>query len=405
MKIKSLLKIVLVLCFLSFSAVAQPKVDVATGLEDALGAVESGIQKLETKINTAIKKVVEWKEKVVGELKALKEQVDEYVGEIKERVDEAKELYAEGQQLYEEGKEMYEEGKEIVDTGKKASSSVELKRKADDLKEKMASRQSVLKEELNAKFKASKTNEQTYQQLYDAAESQEEKNLLEERLSEAKSASLDLKKNIDDASKEDTTYFETDKEYAGLQKEYDETMEELEETLDALKEKGKSIGSAFASRIAKMSPADRKKAYSGLISDIFVGAKEKLDAKTTKKVKKARQKKLINAAANSFALMVEHQKKSEKFDKDNDKDVKACEESNSLMTKLQSVNKLNISKNNLLFDNLNTNAGLIELKATTDMLTQDYKLGNPEKDPSQIDLDSYILKEEDLKDYGLGNAQ
>ena len=404
MKIKNLFKIVVVLCFLSFSALAQPKVDVSTGVNDALNSVESFLQKVETKFNTAIKKVVEFKEKVVGEFQELKKQVDEYVGEFKERFDEAKELYEEGKQVYEDGKEMYEEGKAIYDTGKDIGSSIELQRKADELKEKMTSRQSVLKEELNAKLKASKKNEQTYQQLYDVAESAEEKSVLERQLSEAKVLSVDLQKNFEDASKEDTIYFEKDEEYAKLKKEYEETSAELNELLAELAEKGKSIGADFASRIAKMSPEDRKSAYSGLIGKIYVGDKEKLDAKTAKKVKNERRKKLIQSSANSFVLMVEHQKQSKKLDEENDKAVADSEKSDSLMTKLQLINEININKNNLLYDNLNTSAGIIELKATTDMLTQDYKLGNPEKDPSQIDLDSYTLKEEDLKEYGLGKA-
>ena len=109
---------------------------------------------------------------------------------------------------------------------------------------------------------------------------------MERQLSEAKVLSADLQKNFEDASKEDTIYFEKDEEYAKLKKEYEETSAELNELLAELAEKGRSIGADFASRIAKMSPEDRKSAYSGLIGKIYVGAKEKLDAKAAEKSEK-----------------------------------------------------------------------------------------------------------------------
>lgn len=413
---RSIFKIVIVvLCFFSFSVSAQPKMDLTEGIEDTLGAVSSKMEEVQNKVNTALKKVLEFKEKVVGELKALKEKVDEVVDqvkervdEIKERVDDVKERVDEAKDLYEEGKEMYEEGKEMYEsakqTGEEVASSIELKKRADELKKKMDDRKTVVTEELTAKLKSSQTNEQTYQQLYDETEDVNEKDVLEKQLSAAKLSSIDLKKNLEDASKEGTTYFESDEEYAKLQQEYQQTMQELDEVVEKLKEKGKSIGSDFASRLAKMSPAQKKAEYSNLIGDVFVGAKEKLDAKAAKKVKTARRNKLINAASNMFVLMTKHQSQSKKLDEDNDKAVDDCEKSDSLMTKLQLVNELNVSKNDLLFDNLNTNAGLIELKATTDMLSQDYKLGNPDKNPAELDLDSYVLKEEDLKEHGLGKA-
>lgn len=405
MRNKKIFGLIVFLCLFSFSVSAQPKMDLSTGLKDTMGGVSSGMETAMNKVNSALQKVFEMKEKVAGELNALKEKVDE----VKELYEEGKELYEEGKEMYDEAKGMYDEAKgmydEAVNTGKEAQSSIALKKQVEDLQKQMLARQDVIKEDLNAKLKASQTNEQTYQQLFDAAQNEDEKKILQKQLAEAQVLSADLQKNIKAASEKNTAYFDDDEEYARLQKEYETTQKDLNTALESLAAKGKSIGSDFASRLTKMSSEDKKSAYDGLINQVFIGPNEKLNASNSKRVKKSRRNKLINSSADMFVLMTKHQSQAQKFDEDNDKAVADCEKSDSLMTKLQLVNELNVKKNNVLFDQLNSSAGLIVLKSSTDLLHQDYALGNPNKNPAEINVDNYVLQEDDLKEYGLGSAK
>lgn len=398
----------------SFKASAQLKLDGLSGVERVLTSVQTGIESVMKKVNEAAKI---FQGKLWGDsassawetFKALRTQVKDTVAAGMEVYEEVKDLGQDAESLL---KDSYEELKdEISDFAPVSTATLEVE--ISGLEGQMEDRKAVVAEEINAKIKAAQQNEQIYAQLYEAAEDEDAKESLGLQLASEQAILSQLQTDLNTLSEDGNAYLAADKQYQDLKEARDAKSQELADAIAALEAKGKGLAASFIQGIIKKSPEEKAADYNAVQMKNFAGEDEELTQEVVNRINKERVTNLGKDLSTSFAFAVNYRKKSAATESsDCSKEGIAmpaeCSENQKVilnnmegvdmaMTALRLQNKMEIVDLNVLHDRILMETAYLRLKSSRDMLKQPYRLINPDKDPTQMNLDDYVITKESIE--------
>ncbi|MBR2299135.1 MAG: hypothetical protein IJ870_00995 [Alphaproteobacteria bacterium] len=424
---KLLLSLLLVFCVGSFSVQAQPKEDVPSAFERALTAVQTKVDEVTTKINTAAKKVEEsqfgqsiktkyeammaWKQKVEQKVAAGKEIYEQ-------NMNAAKELYGEGKKLYDDGKNMYEQGAQFAEQTKDMAEGVyedtigELKRsdlastvtltnQLNDIRSQMKERKEVVSTELAARVKSADENIDVLQQMYAEAQDEGSKELLEVLMSEANMLKSQYESGLESLSADDGEYLKLDEEYQNLQAQYDQTNELLKQAEENVKQKGLSLAATFVQNMIKKSKEQKAAEYGEMEDENFVGKDMPLTASTVDKVMQARRQNLKDDVINGIVQVMNMRAKETEEDEKTEMVADNIAEVDYAITAQRLSSGQRIQGLKLMEDNLALEISAMKLDTSLNMLNQDLRTKHSDRVLSEIRLENYQMTEETLKENGL----
>ncbi|HCU58987.1 MAG TPA: hypothetical protein DIC64_03300 [Alphaproteobacteria bacterium] len=411
----------LIFCMSSFSVQAQPKLDFMAGAQRLVQTVMTKCEEGMKKINAAGKSVLE---NQLGQsiktkyetIMALKQSIQENVEAGKEAYENAKGTY---RGLYEEGKDMYEQGKDFVDETKQMGesvyedtmntlkqseigSTVTIQKEIDDIQTQMDARKEVVSTEMEARMKTADENIDVLNQLYEAAEDDDTKELLQVLMTEANAVRQQYQTGLDSMENEDGKYLELDEEYQNLMQQMEEKKQLLAQAQEALKQKAVSMATTFVQNMLKKSPEEKTQEYRAFEGRNFIGPDELITDATKDRVMNERRQNLkddvISGLLQVMALRSNETREDERIDMIADN----VAEVDYAITAQRLANEQTIQSLKLLNNNISLELSTLKLKTSANMMNQDLRSKNPAKNPGEINLDNYILDEEQLIKRGLG---
>ena len=414
---KLLAGLLLIFCLSSFSAQAQPKVDIMSGVERVLQTVMTKVEEVMKKVNSAAKSV---QESQLGQslktkyetIMALKQQIQESVEAGKEAYDNAKGLYEEGKGMYEQGKGFIDEAKQMAESvyedtmnelkQSEIGSTVTIQKEIDDLQTQMDARKSVVSTELEARVKTADENIDVLNQLYEATEDDDTKELLKILMTEANAVKAQYQSGLDAAGDDADKYLELDEEYQNLTQQMEEKKQLLAQAQEALKQKGLSLATTFVKSMLKKSPEEKTQEYRALEGANFIGPDELVTDATKDRVMNERKRNVKDDVINGLLQVVEMRANETKEDEKVDMIADNVAEVDYAITAQRLANEQTIQDIKLLNNNTSLELSNLKLDTSVRMLQQDLRVNNPAKNPGEINLDSYEITEEGLKSLGLG---
>jgi len=414
------LSVLFVFCLNCFEARAQLKIDGTAGVERVVGTVQTKVEEVTKKVNAAAKKV---EESQLGQsIKTKYEAAMALKGRIQANVAAGQELYTEAQKTYTEGQKLYDDTQSFVEqtqneveataTGlyedqmsqlkqSNALSTVTLKKELDDLQAQIDERQAVVETELETKSKLADENMSVLQELYNSAQDDETRELIEVLMAETGLVKQEFTDGLSDQDGKGQSFLEQDEEYQNLRQQYAEKEEQLRQAEEALKQKGMSLATDFVNGLLTKSPQQKKAEYGELISANFVGPDVLLTSETVARVVAQRSKNVKDDTINALLVVINSRKQEDKKDEKIDMIADNVASVDYAVTAQRLLNEQNIEELKVLNENLKLEIAALKLETSESMLGQDYRVQNPDANPGEINLDSYVLDEEQLEKRGL----
>lgn len=414
---KLFLVLFLMFCLVGNNVSAQPKIDGLSGVERVLTSVQTKVEEVMKKVNAAAKKV---QESQLGQslktkyetIMAFKQQLTEAVQAGKEAYDEAKSVYDEGVNMVNEGKSFVEDTagtvkgtyEEAMNDLKQSDigSTLTLEKELESLQEKMDARKGLVTEELNARIKIVDENTDNLQQLYNSAQTDEQRQMVAMLLTEASTLRTQYEEGLKSMENGESNFLEMDEEYQDLQAQYAQTQELLAEAKEALKQKGLSLGANWVKGMLKKSKEEKAGEYNEVGGANFIGPNEEMNQDSVNRVVTERNKNLKEDMINGFVQVLKMRAGDEKGDEEVDKISENISNADYAITAQRLLNEQKVQKLNLLQQTMQMEVSDLKIKTSGNMLIQDLRMQNPAKNPGEINLDNYELTEDILHERGLG---
>jgi len=397
----------------AFPSLAQPKVDIFEILERTFSTVSAKCEEVLKQVNAAGKDFyakiqIGDKIKVKYEaLLALKEDVMEKVKAGQEAYDELKGKFEEFQNEFNETKGKIEEVYEDTYGKLKESevgSTVTLQIQLKDLQKQMDERKSLVSENLSSQVSMADQNLSVLHQLYSTAEDDDSKKIIEERISDNEKYKTEKQGLLDNLEKEGgtSTALSDDDEYKKLQEQYAQVEETLRQLQEQMKEKGLSMAKSFLSSMLHKSPEEKTAAHEAAIGKYFLGAEEPLNDTTLRRVKEAREQNLKDSVINGMLLVLKLRNKEAETEEDTERVSNNIASVDYDGTVQKLMNEQQIQRMKLKNENLALEGTILKIKTAQDLMSQGYRVKNPNANPGEINLDNYVLTEKELRDSGFG---
>ncbi len=401
--------VLLLSMMMSFNASAQLKLDGLAGVERVLTSVQTAVESVMKKVNEAAKI---FQGSLLGDsastnwetFKALKSQIKDIVAAGQELYEEASSLGADAESII---KDSYEELKDEISSATPVSTAT-LQKEIDTLDSQMEDRKSVVAEELSAKIKAAQQNEEILTQLYESEEDEETKSNIGLQLAAEESIRAQLQADLDTLSEDGNVYLASDDQYQDLKSQRDTKSQELSEALENLKGKAKGL---FIQGMIKKSPAEKAADYNKAQASNFASDDEELTQEVVNRINKERVTNLEKDMARTFVTLVDFRKKAagseeiESIEENVNKTTGNIASADKTITALRLQNQLKIIELDLLHDQILMESSYLRLKSSLDMLKQPYRLLNPDKDQTQMNLDNYVITKESIEAQTEGNRE
>ncbi len=400
--------VLLLSMMMSFNASAQLKLDGLAGVERVLTSVQTAVESVMKKVNEAAKI---FQGSLLGDsastnwetFKALKSQIKDIVAAGQELYEEASSLGADAESII---KDSYEELKDEISSATPVSTAT-LQKEIDTLDSQMEDRKSVVAEELSAKIKAAQQNEEILTQLYESEEDEETKSNIGLQLAAEESIRAQLQADLDTLSEDGNVYLASDDQYQDLKSQRDTKSQELSEALENLKGKAQW----FIQSMIKKSPAEKAADYNKAQASNFASDDEELTQEVVNRINKERVTNLEKDMARTFVTLVDFRKKAagseetESIEENVNKTTGNIASADKTITALRLQNQLKIIELDLLHDQILMESSYLRLKSSLDMLKQPYRLLNPDKDQTQMNLDNYVITKESIEAQTEGNRE
>lgn len=262
-----------------------------------------------------------------------------------------------------------------------------------ELNSKMEDRKNVLSEELGAKSSAAGQNLETLQQMYNTAESENDRQLLESQIASAQSELAlynDYKKQMED---ENSTYLDNDSEYKSLKEQRNQIKSQLSEVAAETA----ALAGSFIKGMLKKDDAARQAEYNEVIQKNFLTPEEAQTQKNINRILKHRHDVLLKDAAHAFYVSAAIKKELDQQIEDGEKYQKNIAAADYKMTAGNLLIEQRIKDIQILYNYTNLTMADMRLKTSQNMVEQEYRVKNYEKNPAVLNLDNYIFTEKDIK--------
>lgn len=376
----------------------QEKVGEVTNKVNEAGKKLEGQLIGDNPIKTAYETAKATKEKITSTVEAGKEAYDKASEKVTGVVEAGKEKASELTGTYEENMEKLE--------STKAKSPTTIKKEIKQIDEQLEARKEVIQTELQAKINEAEENEKTLRELYDMEENDDSKASLEEQMDQTEALKQEYESYLKNTEEEESSYLLEDEEYQNLT----EQKKQKNEALDGLKESliaaGSGLGAMAIAALTKMSKEDKKAAYTETIQSNFLAADAPVNPSAVTPLVQERRDSFRKDLASALARVVAFRKKAPNSEEKSDTVTENMEGEMDYMISMQNLlNEQLIHRIDLLHDKIALEVADMKIKTSKEMIDQDYKLKNPDKDPSSIDLDSYIFTADQIKSDSVGGGE
>jgi len=386
---------------------AQLKADGGAAGARTLGAVETFVEQTLKRVNAAAKKVTESKigqslKTTYEKAQALKQRIQKDINTGKELYEGAKGVYDDAHSLYTQSTETYEQQMEKLKNSQ-AISSVSLKKQLDEIDANLEARRVAATQELNARLEDAQKNEKILKELYDAEEHEDTKASIAKQLAETTALKGEYEKALNTMGEAGNSYLDSDEQYQALLAQKQETQQKYNAAKSALETSAKGLAADIVKGMVKKSPEDKKAAYEEGIAKNYILPGEPMNQGSIDRIQNERRENVKKDMANALVQLISVRQKMAALDQKKDDLVNNIEAVDYEVTALALQNQQRVQELDLLTDEIKLEAAKQRLKTSRYMQNRDFRVQNPEKNPAEINMDDYVLTEDDVKKAGIGN--
>ncbi|MBO4294797.1 MAG: hypothetical protein J5896_05065 [Alphaproteobacteria bacterium] len=282
------------------------------------------------------------------------------------------------------------------------ASTATLTKQRDALKKQMDTRKTTVGEELAARIRQTRENIDIGQEMYDIADTNEKRQMALATMATSQAELEQLNADFKGLSDDNSAYLQTDEEYASLKEQYDETEAMLAEALERKAQSSFKLNSMFANSTVKKSKEEKKADYQAVGDSNFVSPDEPLVNTTVQRIEDERNKNLVEAVISAYAVVVRTRASNTKIEDKTEQVSDNSMEADYDMTANRLASEQIIDKIKRLGERLDIEVQDLKLATAGNMKNQGFKMNNPNKNPSELYFDDYVLTEDELKNKGFG---
>lgn len=413
MKYRQFIGIFLCVFLFSIEAQAQLKLGISEMVQRTWGTVQTKVEEVTKQYNVASKEV---EEQVMGNpIKVKYETLKAMEGSIGEQVSAGLEEYAGGSGVadaFATGQSYVSDASSTVGdyeakmdsiASSDAASLAKLEKENKELKKQMEERKEAVNTEYQARIKAADENIDIKQQFYEGAQDEEARNMMAVQIAMDEAIRDEMMASYENFATGDDGYAAVDEEYAKLQEQYKANEEQRKIALENKAQSKLNLGSVFARGTTKKSKEDRKADYQALGESNFVSPDEKMSDATVKRIQDARNEAIINDVVSAFSSIVRVRSESTKVEDKTEEVAGNSMEADYDETAKRLANQQVIDKIKRLSTRVDLEVQELKLATSANMRNQGFRMNNPNKNASELNLDNYVLTEDELRAQGFGD--
>lgn len=391
-RIKSI--IFAIVCFFTIGGICTAQAQIKFGTSETASAIMSNIQKAEewvqNQVNTASQKMQELitgpKIQAAAEkVRALKESITSAANTIQDTYDDISDSVDTVSEDVSGVNDSVDDVKQ-TDTISTANLTVQL----NNINQQIEDYKTSVLEEMSAKIQATQDNYAVLQAMYDASEDEADKALLAAEMSslqeEIDSYNALLSQIENDGGEE---YLSGDSEYQDLLSQRDDIENQLKETA------AESTSSFFQNMFSK-TDAEKQEEYNEVINNNFL---QEGEVNTVENIARITQYRRDVFKKDIAYVLYTAMKLKLQLDEDLERIETKQENMAAADYKMTAGNLLveqRIEDIKILYNYTNLLIADLRLKTSQNMLNQDYRLKNYDKNPAALNLDNYIFTEDDI---------
>lgn len=388
-------------CFFAVAAAeiarAQTKIDVGTLSNTILKTIGNADESVGEATKTAGEKA---QELLIGpvenakfeKIKALKEDITKAQSTIQDKYEEVSEdVENAASDINETAADINKTADQIENSSLK--STADLGKQLNDVNQQIENYQTAASEELTAKAKAANDNYAALQAMYDAAENEDDKAAISAQMS-ALTEEIDgyntTLEQFENGEVED--YFKDDEEYQSLLAQRNDINAQL-----------KDIGAAAAglaltsiSNLLSKTDEEKQEEYTGVILKNFLQKDEPNTPENVSRVMNYRREVFKQDVAHALYTAISLKLKLDEELKSIKTKQKNMAAADYKMTAGNLLVEQRIDDIKILYNYTNLLIAEMRLKTSQNMLNQDQRLKNYDKDPAVLNLDNYVFTEDDI---------
>lgn len=277
-----------------------------------------------------------------------------------------------------------------------AGTQNELETQNENVAEDIEERKEALTDEYTGKKETAEQNLVILNQMLTAAEDDETRAEIEAEIASLEEMLNGYTEAIEDLASENSEILENDSKFQELLNQKEQLENQISELVDGVNSLSSKLGLSNIQGMLKKDDKTRQAEYNEVITKYFLTEDEpEISEKVDPKVKK-RYDDLIEVMADAVVMAAEIKNTYDKQDEDshriNDNMAGADMQVSALgMQTQQTIQDIEILQkyNKLLIVDL-------KLKTALNMLNQDYRPKNYDKDPSSLNLDNYVFDDDDI---------
>ncbi|MBE6451004.1 MAG: hypothetical protein E7016_03455 [Alphaproteobacteria bacterium] len=365
--------------FDGLAMIERAPLDFAGDLGEAAGVVTDGaamikeIEQTGQRVKTLYEKGKMLKEKISDTIDSVKVMYDEVAGKV------------------ESFEEQFSQAQEQLD---KLPTSLNIK--GEEAEFAMQSRKDALYEEVMGKKQAAEGNLAVLEALFEQAEDSETKSTIINEITALENEMAEYEEQIADLESKNSKILASDVTYQAANKLKEEAKKQLGNVLDAAKSKFGNLSLSDIQGMKSMSPETKTAEYNKIIKDNFLLVDEPENAQSVTRVKNKRTEDLVDAIAKAFVAGAKFKNAYIQKQDDSDRIETNVMGADQQLSSIGMMIEQMIQEIRLLQDYNKLVLVNMRLKTAKDMLTQDYRLKNYDKDPASLNLDNYVFTEKDI---------
>jgi len=232
--------------------------------------------------------------------------------------------------------------------------------------------------------------------LFEQAEDSETKSTIINEITALENEMAEYEEQIADLESKNSKILASDVTYQAANKLKEEAKKQLGNVLDAAKSKFGNLSLSDIQGMKSMSPETKTAEYNKIIKDNFLLVDEPENAQSVTRVKNKRTEDLVDAIAKAFVAGAKFKNAYIQKQDDSDRIETNVMGADQQLSSIGMMIEQMIQERRLLQDYNKLVLVNMRLKTAKDMLTQDYRLKNYDKDPASLNLDNYVFTEKDI---------
>lgn len=325
------------------------------------------------------------------QVKAYLEKTKLLVDDVRAKLDAIKPGYeGEDDKTYEEEEAEAQE--------KLAGTEKQLEREDENLEFDIEARKEALATEYAGKKLTAEENLKILNQMLNDAEDEQTRATIQAEIYQTQGIVQEYEESIADLQSQDSQILNNDEKYQKLAEQKEQVKQKLKSY--ALLAAGTLATKLFsASSIQGMLKKDdetKTQEYNAVIQANFLMPEEAEISENVDKKRKHRSQELINSMAEAFVAGVKFRNKFDKTNEDLHRIQDNMEAADQQVAALGMQTQQTIQETEVLHEYNKLLIVDMKLRTALNMLNQDYRLKNYDKDPASLNLDNYVFTEEDM---------